>query len=211
MHSEKERIEKILAGDLDAFRGLVDDYQRLVSHMVFRLVLNETDREELCQEVFIKVYQNLGRFEFKSRLSTWIARISYNTSLNYLKKNKLSLYDDLTNRPVEGTSQQAGSYADRVAGAGERADDKMVAGERQQLVRDHIDGLPPNYRAVLTLYHMEELSYGEIGEIMNLPDGTVKSYLFRGRKLLKERLMASRSAAELGIVASADKRIAGGL
>lgn len=199
MHQEQERIEKIIAGDMRAFQALVEDYQRLVCHVVFRMVHNEEDREEICQDVFVKVYQNLSKFEQKSKLSTWIGRIAYNTCINYLKKKKVPLYEDLA--PAESGESGSGpnkeSYLDRVPGGAKLADETVSDKEMYKFLHEEIAQLPVQYRAILTLYHMDDLSYQEIGEIMSLPDGTVKSYLFRARKLLKERIIEKYPAEEL--------------
>jgi RNA polymerase sigma-70 factor (ECF subfamily) len=201
MQVEKAYIEKIVSGDMQAFREFIEEYQRLVCHVVFRMVLNESDREEICQEVFVKIYQNLGKFEFKSKLSTWIARIAYNTCINYLKKKKVPLYDDLAEAewqlPGEGAAESADSYIDSVAGEMPLADELMMSRELNQFLHAEINRLPLQYRTILTLYHLDELSYKEIEEIVNLPEGTVKSYLFRARKLLKERLLENYPAEEL--------------
>lgn len=198
MQAEKAQIEKILSGDMAAFRDFVDEYQRLVCHVVFRMVLNESDREELSQEVFVKIYQNLGKFEFKSKLSTWIAKIAYNTCINYLKKKKIPLYDDLAEADHFSPGQSAAtSYIEMVAGESQGQDELMMTQELNQFLHAEINRLPVQYRTVLTLYHLDELSYKEIGEIVNLPEGTVKSYLFRARKLLKERMLEKYPAEEL--------------
>lgn len=198
MQAGKAQIEKILSGDMAAFRNFVDEYQRLVCHVVFRMVLNESDREELSQEVFVKIYQNLGKFEFKSRLSTWIAKIAYNTCINYLKKKKIPLYDDLAEAGFSSPGESAADpYIETVAGESRGQDDIMMTRELNQFLHAEINRLPVQYRTVLTLYHLDELSYKEIGEIVNLPGGTVKSYLFRARKLLKERMLEKYPAEEL--------------
>jgi len=198
MQAEKAQIEKILSGDMAAFRDFVDEYQRLVCHVVFRMVLNESDREELSQEVFVKIYQNLGKFEFKSKLSTWIAKVAYNTCINYLKKKKIPLYDDLAEAGFSSPGESAADpYIETVAGESRGQDDLMMTQELNQFLHAEINRLPVQYRTVLTLYHLDELSYKEIGEIVNLPEGTVKSYLFRARKLLKERMLEKYPAEEL--------------
>lgn len=199
MHPEQERIEKIVGGDMKAFQSLIEDYQRLVCHVVFRMVHNEEDREEISQDVFVKVYQNLSKFEQKSKLSTWIARIAYNTCINYLKKKKVPLYEDiaLAETGESGSGPEKGSYLDRVPGASKLADETVTDKEMYKFLHAEIAQLPVQYRAILTLYHMDDLSYQEIGEIMSLPDGTVKSYLFRARKLLKERMLEKYPAEEL--------------
>jgi RNA polymerase sigma factor (sigma-70 family) len=188
MTDNKLIVKKILAGNKKAFETLIRQHQRLVSHVVFRMVDNRADREDICQDVFLKVYQNLGGFQFESKLSTWIAKIAYNTCLNYLEKKRVLLYDDLSTE--ERNLETVPTTAD--------GPDRLAEGkEISDLLRSEIDKMPVHYRTILTLYHLDQMSYQEIGDSMDLPEGTVKSYLFRGRKLLKERLMAKYQPEDL--------------
>ncbi|MFQ5584109.1 MAG: RNA polymerase sigma factor [Calditrichia bacterium] len=192
MEDERQKVEQILTGDKGLFKSLIDDYQRLVTHIVFRMVPNETDQEEVCQEVFIKVYQNLSSFQFKSKLSTWIGRIAYNTAINYLKKKKLWFYEDsreTINNPAMPDNDGLHKKIDDVRGRANGPDEEAMAGEIAGLLYAELQKLPIPYRTAITLYHLDNMSYEEIGGIMSLPSGTVKSYLFRGRKLLKEKLL----------------------
>jgi RNA polymerase sigma factor (sigma-70 family) len=188
MTDERALAAKILAGDKGAFRTLVERYQRLVSHIVFRMIPNDTDREDVCQEVFIKVYENLSGFRFESKISTWIARIAYNTSVSYLEKMKTHLYDSISseNEPLLELSDN-NILPDEYAEARDLS---------LRLARE-IDRLPVLCGTILSLYHLEGMSYYEIRQIMQLPEGTVKSYLFRARKLLKKRLSLSYQREEL--------------
>ena len=190
MADPKALVEQILAGDQDSFRTLIQQYQRLVSHIVFRLIPAGPDQEDLSQEVFIRVYQHLDRFRFDSKLSTWIARITYNTCLNFLEKKKLPLYDDLT---AESDRDFEPTAPDEVA----RPDFAFEAAETGTILQKEIARLPPVFKTVLTLYHLDQMSYVEIADIMNLPVGTIKSHLFRARKKLKERLLTRYQREEL--------------
>jgi RNA polymerase sigma-70 factor (ECF subfamily) len=175
MFNEREAVTKILNGDMGAFESLVKQYERLVYVMVSRLVREPEDVEDICQEVFIKVYNSLFRFGFQSKLSTWIARIAYFTGINYIKYKKEILIEfpedmehyHFTNDTPELllTKKDAAKYI-------------------EQLVLQ----LPEKYRTVITLFHLNEFSYEEIGEITGMPEGTIKNYLFRARKLLKEKI-----------------------
>lgn len=188
MVDEKLIIDRILSGDKEAFRSLIDGYQRLVGHIVFRMLPGSEEREDVCQEVFIKVYRNLSGFKFKSKLSTWIAKITRNTCINYLEKKRIPHYDDfiLENETIEDFP------------GGENKPDE-IAEQRNisTILQYELDKLPLRYRTVLTLYHLDEMNYAEIAEIMELPEGTVKSHLFRGRKYLRERVLAKYSKEEL--------------
>ncbi len=178
-------VARVLSGDRGAFRELVHAHQRLVSHVVFRIVRDPRDREEVCQDVFVRVYQKLDQFAFESALGTWIASIAYRLSLNHLERRRIPLYDDLR------ADETGGASVDQLPGAWASPLDEAQGAQLRAFVRARVDELPVQYRTVVTLYHLEEMAVGEIAAVMDLPEGTVKSHLFRARKLLKEKLMAS--------------------
>ena len=176
MFSEQEVVTRILNGDMRAFESLVKQYEKLVFYVIHRLVKDQHAAEDICQEVFIKVHKSLVRFSFQSKLSTWIARITYLTAINYVRKynrEKASDYpDDLEN--YHFTTDTPENLLTK----------KDTANYVEQLIMQ----LPEKYRTVLSLYHLNEFSGPEIEEITGMPEGTVKNYLFRARKLLKEKL-----------------------
>jgi RNA polymerase sigma-70 factor (ECF subfamily) len=145
------------------------------------MVSNPADREDICQEVFMKTYRNLAGFRFESKLSTWIARVAYNTCINHLEKKREVLLEEF--RPDLET-------LDELAGDAGRPDEAAEETDVSLRLRAEIESLPVAYRTVLTLYHLQEMTYREIGDIMGLPEGTVKSHLFRARKHLRERLLS---------------------
>src|SRR3954468_14127914 len=91
MTEDRTLVLRIARGDMQAFRALIRQHQRLVGHMVGRLIDNAEDREELCQDVFVKVYEKIGEFNFQSKLSTWIATIAYRHAINHLRKNRIKV------------------------------------------------------------------------------------------------------------------------
>ncbi|MDZ4723057.1 MAG: sigma-70 family RNA polymerase sigma factor [candidate division Zixibacteria bacterium] len=181
-------IKQTLAGDPKAFEAIVNGHKRLVGQIVARLVKNEEDRIDLSQDTFIKVYQNLVSFQGHCKLSTWIAKIAYNTSLNYLEKKRTPLYSD---HAAEGKT------VDDCQGT--LSCPEQYTGSRQLSVRlcEEIDQLPLFHGTVISLYHFHDMTYKDIGDILQLPEGTVKSYLFRGRKMLKDRLVIRFNREEL--------------
>lgn len=175
MQEEKDLVLQVLNGELNAFRLLISRYEKLVIHMVGRIILRKEEREDICQEVFLKVYKNLSKFKFESRLSTWIAKIAYSTAINYA--------DKLSNRPhseLSGLEKRQTSHLNPEA--------LLTKKETYIFLHDEIRKLPLQYRTILTMYHINEFSYQEIEEITKIPAGTIKSHLFRARKLLKEKL-----------------------
>lgn len=173
--NDSELIAQILSGNMNAFTFLVNRYQKLVVHITGRLIQRHDELEDVCQEVFLKVYQNLGKYRNECKLSTWIATIAYNTSINYLRKFKKG--DEVD--PDDSVALK--NLTDFKSDAFERAD-------LHRYIRDQVENLPVHYRTVLTLFHLEEFSYQEIEQITGMPEGTIKSYLFRAKALLKEKL-----------------------
>lgn len=176
---DKQLVKSILSGETRVFRDFVESHKRLVAHVVFRMVHNPSDREDLCQDVFVKAYENLPGFRFQSKISTWLARIAYNTCVNYLQKKKIPLLNDAT--PDDITVDDFPSSGYDPLGVMEETDASSI-------LQRHINALPVLYRTVVTLYHLDEMKYSDIAEVMDMPEGTVKSYLFRARRLLKESL-----------------------
>jgi RNA polymerase sigma-70 factor (ECF subfamily) len=181
-------VERILRGDTGAFRLLINQYQNLVMHIVFRLISNPKDREDICQDVFLKVYQNLDAFRFQAKLSTWIARIAHNRCINFLQKKRVPVFADTFTEEHEMRQPVSHSPSpDRIA------ENHALS----RLLEEEIQKLPATYRTILTLYHLEEMRYQEISRIMDLPQGTVKSYLHRARKHLKKQLLGVYQEEEL--------------
>jgi len=176
MVNEKEVVSNIIKGDKKAFSLLVDEYQRLIFYVAKRMINDNKDVEDVCQEVFIKIYKNIGSFSFKSKLSTWIARITYLTSINYLKTQKKLEISNSFDKLEESTTE----YRTPI----DILNQKEMTNYLQMLIME----LPPHYGLILTLFHLQEFSLLEIQDITGMPEGTVKNYLFRGRLLLKEKV-----------------------
>jgi len=185
---ERALVERILNGNRKAFLAFIDRYERLVQHVVFRMVDDDRDREELCQDVFLRAHRYLDKFRFESKLSTWLARIARNTCLNHLEKKKMPLYADEAPAP-EGTTPDARAARNRVPDPDEDATAPAEGRQQRTLVRDGIRALAEHYRTALTLYHLEGMSVSQISTVMDNPEGTVKSHLYRGRKKLKDWLL----------------------
>jgi len=175
--NDGDLVQQILNGNTNAFRFLVAKHQRLVAHIVGRIVRRTEDVEDTSQEVFIKVFRKMKHFRGDSRLSTWIAKIAYNTSISHIRrelKNERS-YDESPGLVANETD-------------GELNQKVIEKEEAKKYLLEMIEELPVHYRTVLTLFHLEEFSYKEIEEIAEMPEGTIKSYLSRARKILKEKL-----------------------
>jgi RNA polymerase sigma-70 factor (ECF subfamily) len=181
---DKHLVDKVLGGDTRAFAAIVQNTERLVAQIVFKMISNPEDRKDMAQDIYLKVYNKLPGFKFEAKLSTWIAQISYNTCLDHLRKKKLvlpgNLYED--NENDEGLDRMNELPAPT-------ANEAILLKDRSLILKTAIEKLSPVYQTLISLYHNEELSYEEIGQITGLPEGTVKSYLFRARKALKNSLL----------------------
>lgn len=175
MFNEEKTINDVLKGNLSAFQHIVKQYQNLVYSILNRILSNDEDIEDVGQEVFIKVFNNLKNFKRESKLSTWIAKITYHVALNYIKKNSRHYFDTID----ENSDFQFAS---------ETPETKLIGKEFDAYINRLISELPLQYRTVITLYHLDEFSIQEIQNITKFPEGTIKGYLFRARKLLKEKL-----------------------
>jgi len=176
MDEENKIIVRIIKGDMSAFSLLVDKYQNLIFHITRRIVPEQMDAEDVCQEVFVKIYKSIGTFKYQSKLSTWIASIAYFTALNYLKKSKRDFTEDYPENLLDMEMDQ------------DDPEELLIKKNTSEYINRLINQLPENYRVVLTLYHLEEFSIEEINETIGMPVGTVKNYLFRARKMLKDKI-----------------------
>ncbi len=178
-------VAAVLAGDRDRFGELVERYQGRLVNYLFRLLRNLDEAHELAQEVFLKVYQALDRYDPSYRFSTWVFRVAQNAAIDQIRKRRLKLVP--IHRQDEGESEgperelpsdDRGPYGD------------LRNRERGEAIQTAIDGLPWEYRELIVLRHFGELSYEDIARLKKMPLGTVKNKLFRGRQALKEKLEA---------------------
>jgi RNA polymerase sigma-70 factor (ECF subfamily) len=184
--SDIELCARVAKGDEAAFEALVVRYQDRVYGFCSRLLGERAEAEDVAQDVFLTLYRSAGDFRGESQFSTWLLRIAKNQALNRIKY--LDRRGRSVKRPIEEVSEERLiSSADREAP--KSADALIEGGETAELVKQAIQELDPQHRAVVLLRHVEELSYEEISGITGLPIGTVKSRIHRGRSALAERLM----------------------
>jgi RNA polymerase sigma-70 factor (ECF subfamily) len=176
---EAQLVTASKQGNQDAFAQLVQQHQRRVFNLVFRMLQEYEEANEVTQETFLAAWQGLPSFRGDARFSTWLYRIAYNCALKQLEQRRRdqALQVDLrAEHVVAGRDQE------------ERVDAELEAHARQIAVHEQLSMLPAKYRIVLVLRHLQEKTYEEMAEILTLPVGTIKTHLFRARNLLKERL-----------------------
>lgn len=194
---DKLLVDKVLRGDTQAFASIVKTTERLVAQIVFKMISNTEDRKDIAQDVYLKAFKNLPSFKFEAKLSTWIGQITYNTCLNYLDKKKITLLLDITNN--QDTEEESGEIVKKKTYSILDNETETVFFKKQlsEILQAETEQLPPIYKTLITLFHQSELSYEEIAQITQLPEGTIKNYLFRARKALKNRLLLYYKGEEL--------------
>lgn len=192
--TDRHLVELVLEGNTSSFTSIISNTKGLVIQIVCKMINNQEDREDIIQEVYLKVYNKLSSFKFNSKLSTWIGTITYHTCINYLEKKKIPILD--IDRKYEGNMCDVINkhHVDNQASSTE---DQIFKKERAILLKLEVEKLPTIYKTIITLFHMEELNYKEISKITNLPVGTLKSYLFRARKQLRENLLLQYKKEDL--------------
>lgn len=188
-------VDRVLSGDTKAFGIIIQNTEGLVAQITFKMVSNAEDRKDLAQDIYLKAFRNLSSFKFKSKLSTWIGRISYNSCLNYLEKKKLVLLDYTENETQQDALETINTKT--ITSPNNATDSWIFKKQVSEILKTEIEKLSPIYKTLITLYHNEEFSYEEIVDITGLPEGTVKNYLFRARQALKNNLLLYYKKEEL--------------
>jgi len=179
---DRALVARILEGDRDRFTELVRRYEKRLVNYVYRITHRYEEAHDLAQEIFVKVYLALDRYDPKYQFSTWLFRIAQNASIDALRKK--SLPEVPLSRPTEDEPQKEREFADTGISPYRALKNKQLAAAIDKAV----ENLPPDYRELIQLRHFAELSYEEIATMKKLPLGTVKKKLFRARNLLKNEL-----------------------
>ena len=165
--------DRLVDGD-----ALVEDYKGLVYHIIKRMVYDESAHDDLFQDTFIRIFTGLGRFERRSKLSTWIYSIATNTCLNHLRQHmRVKHY-----RLEDWLASESGTPS-----LPAREPDAVEPGTAE-ILEHALQCLPPRFRMPISLYYIENMSYREIAECLRIPIGTVKTNLYRGLRQMREIL-----------------------
>ncbi|HBM46217.1 MAG: RNA polymerase, sigma-24 subunit, ECF subfamily [Parcubacteria group bacterium GW2011_GWF2_38_76] len=171
--TDKDLISKYLEGDESALELLIGRYLKPIYSFAYRLVGNSQDAEDISQEVFLKVWKNLKKYNDTKSFKTWIFTITKNTAYDFLRKKKEIVFSDFENDDGENNLEDSPVSLEILP---ELA---LIKGEDVAILEEAIKKLPPDYRTVLFLKETGELTFEEIGEIINKPMNTVKSHYRR--------------------------------
>ena len=191
MIDEKAIIEQVRAGDNEAFGLLVEEYQDRVYNLALRMSGNADDAFDLAQEAFFRAWRGLSGFQFESAFSTWLFRLTSNVCLDWLRAKKRRPTVSLTTLDDEGEEVQM-----EIRDPGKGPEELLLAAEDRKALAKALNELPVEYREILTLRAINDLSYEEISRILNLREGTVKSRLSRARLALRNKLLQNGNKTE---------------
>jgi RNA polymerase sigma-70 factor, ECF subfamily len=176
---DDELIQRVREGNREATAELIERYRRMGMTLAVKILRSERDAEEALQDSFVRALRAIAKFDDRSSFATWFYRIVYNVCLSKLRKKGERYVQSLDDENI---------HSDRAVIWYETPERIYEEGEMQAVVESELAKLSPHYRTVLSLYVQQELSYQEIAEVTGMPIGTVKTHLFRGRQILKERL-----------------------
>jgi RNA polymerase sigma-70 factor (ECF subfamily) len=170
---ETELIQTIKAGNYRQFERLIEAYQRPLYVFIWRMVQDEDDAKDICQDTFFKAYKKIKSFKEKSKFSSWLFQIGYRKALDFIakKKRQRTVLDKM-----ETQSQMAENEREFEIKQVDSAIGKII------------NGLQHNHRTALHLFYKEEMTYNEIASVMKVPINTVKSHIHRGKEIIRDKL-----------------------
>ena len=174
--NDTDLVNRSLEGDRKAFEALLCRYEKPVFNAAYRMLNDREDARDVAQTVFLKAYEKLGDFDPRYRFFSWIYRIALNESVNCLNRRGRS--EELKTDPVSPANGP---------------EDRMEMELKNRQLQAALMRIKPDYRSVIVLKHFLDCNYAEIGQILDIPEGKVKSRLYSGRQLLKDALLSRLS------------------
>jgi len=176
-------IREALAGDEQAFGKLKQKYHNAIYNLIARMIRDRQEVEDLTQEAFIKAFTSLETFNDEYAFSTWLYKIATNNCIDHIRRKKLQTFS--IDKPL---ASKDGEYSFELPDTSFEPDRELIDSQRKAILKKAIESLPPKYRKVIELRHVEEREYQDIAKILDLPLGTVKAHIFRARELLYKYL-----------------------
>ncbi len=177
-HTDAELVERCINGDSSAFEEIVTKYKKLVFSVVYKMISDREEANDVSQEVFIRLYKSLEKYNPEYKMSTWIVKITSNLCLDTLRKKK---QDTVALDDAIGVSSDA-----------DTPEETLIKKQKTLLIKNAINELPEKYKILITLFHNNGMSYEEMTKVLNEPMSIIKNRLYRARLMLKEKLDSAR-------------------
>jgi RNA polymerase sigma-70 factor, ECF subfamily len=185
--TDQELVRLCLKGQERAAHELVSRYQRPVFSFIYRMVRDRELAEDLAQDTFIRAFDNLGKYDPAYKFSSWLFKVGHNLTVDHIRRRELDTVS-IHGAPDAVTSDQQEATSVSLESDFERPDELLEARQLGASIEEAIDRLRPEYRTAILLRHVEGYSYDEISEVMEIPLGTVKTYIHRARAELQDML-----------------------
>ena len=192
MNSENELIESLKNGDIKAMEPLMRLHQDYIYTIIIQMVKSSVVAEELTQDVFVKVFKKIGSYQEKAKFTTWLYTIAYRTCLNYLDKKKIVFN---MSEIVSAENEHNGDFIFKEEFENTVA--QFEENEQRQIIWNAIDAIPEQQGVIIVLHYLQQFSIKEIAEMMQAPENTIKTHLFRGRNAIRLNLERHFSQEEL--------------
>ncbi|MFD1850091.1 RNA polymerase sigma factor SigW [Oceanobacillus bengalensis] len=179
----KEKIKQVKKGDQAAYSDIVGFYQNKIYQHCYRMLGNAHEAEDMAQEAFIRAYVNIDSFDDRRKFSTWLYRIATNLSIDRIRKRKPDYFLDAEVKGTDGLDMYS-----QISTEDRSPVEEVENLELKRYIHNEISQLPPKYRSIIILRYLEEFSLQEISDILDIPLGTVKTRIHRGREALRKRL-----------------------
>lgn len=176
--TDLELINSCIAGNQDSFAEIVTRYKKLIYSIVYNMIRDKQEVNDIAQEVFIRIYKSLNRYNPEYKFSTWSVKIATNLCLDVLRKKRV---DSTSIDEIEGVSIDT-----------DTPEARFLRKEKSERIRRAIEGLPDKYRIPVVLFHQNNLSYEEMAKVLNEPMTIIKNRLYRARLMLREKLLPDR-------------------
>ncbi len=176
-------ILQALDGDQNAFSKLREKYHDAIYNLIYRMIREKEEVEDLTQEAFIKAFGSLSSFNDEYAFSTWLYKIATNNCIDYIRRKKLQTFS--IDKPIESKESD---FSFELPDTTYEPDRELIDRQRKKLLEEAINSLPAKYRQVIIMRHQEEREYQEIADLLKLPLGTVKAHIFRAREMLYKYL-----------------------
>jgi len=186
LDSDRQLVEGLKRKDIQTFEDFFSQYHRKIFGLIFKLTRNETDAQDLTQEVFLKVFEKVNTFQGRSAFSSWVYRIAFNTSLMKLRSRRKQ--PQLSLDALLPHFYESGYQRHSVNDWSRKADEQLLSRESWRVIKQAVDKLPEKERVVFVMRDVEEMSTEAVGDILGLSIPAVKSRLHRARLFLRKRL-----------------------
>lgn len=181
---DQDIVQRILAGESEALRELIDKYQDLVVNTCFQVLQNPADAEDMAQEVFIEAYRSMSSLRQEQQLSFWLYRIALNKSINQQKKNRF--FKNILRLDASPGERDACLFPETEATEKDPYE-ALVHKEKISLIRQELQKLPSRQQKAFILHHFEQLSYKDIAKVLKVSLSTVESLIFRAKATLQKK------------------------